>query len=50
MNVTRTPLAIGTPVIIIIDFGVVCTVGVAILTTIVVVKPVVLAAAVVFEE
>ena len=50
MNVTRTPLAIGTPVVTMNNFGVVCKVGVAIVTLLVVVKPVVLAAAVVFEE
>ena len=51
MNVTRaTTLAIGTPVVIINDFGVACTVGVAVLTTLVVVEPVILAATVVFEE
>ena len=50
MNVTRAPLAIATPVITMNNFGVVCKVGVAIVTLLVVVKPVTLAAAVVVRE
>ena len=50
MKVTRTTLAIGTPVIIINDFGVACTVGMAVPTALVVVKLVILAATVVFKE
>ena len=54
MKARRAPLAVGTPVIIISDFGLACTVGVALrlvfITLIVLLKPAVMTVVVVEEQ